>query len=218
MSTNWKDQEFIDSRNALLNAMAVSRERYQKGKENADKRVQYETAIKAAEKKIESLREVGNHMRDIYSNIKSYSVNHQEQAKKMLDLMIEEAGNLVPDSDSEGVHLITTESNRVSVVNQRGQNVNSREGGGYRACLGALLGYAALKAQPDALQFMLFDEYFFTLDDSTTASLKEILSAMKGDMTIVGIEQRRNVMDGIADAEYTFKKGADRNTIVTKTL
>ena len=91
-----------------------------------------------------------------------------------------------------------------------------REGGGYRAILGALLRYACLKAQPDALQMILFDEYFFTLSDTTTYAMKDVFTAMKKDMTIVCIEQRKNAMDGILDTEYLFSKDDKGNTTVSK--
>lgn len=218
MSEVGQNEEFVDCRNDLLSALYTAQERYKKGKESSDKKKQYETAIAKAEKDIEDLREVGNHLRDIYKNIEAYSLKHQERVRNILDLAIIEAGQLVPDADVNGIHLQATENNRISVVNSLGQNINLREGGGYRAILGALLRYACLKAQPDALQFILFDEYFFTLSDTTTAAMKEVFEAMKKDLTIICIEQRRNAMDGILDAEYTFKKGMMKETKVEKTL
>jgi hypothetical protein len=211
-------KEYVDCRHDLLSALTVSQDRRDRGKANEGKRKMYEELMEKTERQIGDLRETGNHLTAIYKNIKSYNIKHQEKARDILDLAIEEAGNLVPDADVNGIHLQHTENNRVSVVNEQGQNVNLREGCGYRAILGALLRYAALKAQPDALQLILFDEYFFTLSDTTTSAMKDIFLAMKKDMTIICIEQRRNAMDGITDAEYTFKKDLMKNTTVTKTL
>lgn len=211
-------KEFIDCRHDLLSALTVAQDRRDRGKANEGKRVMYQNIMNNTEIEIGDLRETGNHLKDIYKNIKSYNIKHQESARNILDLAIEEAGNLVPDADVQGIHLQTTENNRVTVVNSYGQNVNLREGCGYRAILGAMLRYACLKAQPDALQVMLFDEYFFTLSDTTTSAMKDIFLAMKKDITIICIEQRRNAMDGIIDAEYTFKKDLMKNTTVTKTL
>ena len=65
---------------------------------------------------------------------------------------------------------------------------------------------------------MLFDEYFFTLSDVTTAAMQGIFCKMKEDGITVGvIEQRRNVMAGITDREYTFRKLGDNNSIITDT-
>lgn len=211
-------KEFTDCRSALLSAMTVAMDRRNRGRANEGKRKMYENIIEVLDKDIGDLIETGNHCKDIYKNIKSYSIKHQEKARNILDLAIEEAGNLVPDADVRGIHLNHTENNRVVVVNSLGQDINLREGGGYRVILGALLRYASLKAQPDALQFMLFDEHFFTLSDTTTNAMKEIFKAMKKDVMIVCIEQRRNAMDGILDAEYTFRKDLSKNTTVTKTL
>lgn len=218
MSEEQRNKELTDTRKSLLSAIYVAQERYKKGKESATKRKQYEDAIIKANLDIDELRTVGNHLRDIYKNIESYSVKHQQRVRDLLDLAIIEAGNLVPDADVAGIHLQTTENNRVSVVNALGQNVNLREGSGYRAILGALLRYASIKAQPDALQFMLFDEYFFTLSDTTTAVIKDTLEAMKKDLTIICIEQRRNVVDGIVDEEFVFKKGLTKVTTVERVM
>lgn len=205
-------------RDALVTALTICDERIRIGKENDAKRKDYETRKAALDEQIGDIIECGNHMTKIYKNIKDYNIKHQESAKKILDMALQEAGALVPDADVKDIHLKTTESNRVIVANQYGQDINLREGGGYRAVLGALLRYACLKAQPDALQFMLFDETFFTLSDTTTGAMKDIFEAMKKDVSIICIEQRRNVMDGILDAEYTFVKDLEKNTTVTKTV
>lgn len=212
------NEEFVDQRSAVLSMLTVLQDRIVRGKKNEGKKKELETRIAVIDEEIGDLIECGNHINKMFKNIKHYSTEHQKKARDILELAIEEAGALVPDADVRGIHLDKTENSRISVVNDKGQNINLREGGAYRVILGALLRYACLKAQPDALQFMLWDEYFFTLSDTTTGGMKDIFAAMKKDVTIVCIEQRRNVMDGIADAEYTFKKGEDKITTVTKTL
>ncbi len=215
-------EDAVDCRNSLLTALTVAQDRRDRGRENDGKRKEYLAKIEVLNKNIGDTIETGNHMKDIYKNIKRYSDEHQLRARNILELAIEEAGNLVPDADVAGIHLNYGENSRITVVNGKGQNVNLREGGAYRTLLGILLRYAALKAQPDAAQFMLLDEQFFTLSDTTTAAAKPIFEAMSKDMIIICIEQRRNAMDGICDAEYTFKKyKVDDNTwftVVTKTL
>lgn len=217
MSSEWREG-FVDCRADLLSALTIAQDRRDRGKANDGKRQMYETKVARLQEEIGDLTECGNHIKNIYKNVQSYSTKHQQKVRDILDLAIKEAGDLVPDADVAGIHLQPTENNRISVVNSKGQNVNLREGGGYRAVLGALLRYACLKAQPDALQFIMFDEYFFTLSDTTTLGMKDIFEAMKKDLTIICIEQRRNAMDGILDMEYTFKKDLAKNTTVTRTL
>lgn len=217
MSSEWRE-EYVDCRNDLLSALTIARDRAARGKANEGKQKMYENIIATNNAKIGDYTECGNHLKDIYKNIQSYSIKHQQKVRDILDLAIQEAGELVPDADVAGIHLNHTADNRVSVVNGQGQNVNLREGGGYRAILGALLRYACLKAQPDAVQFILFDESFFTLSDTTIAAMKDIFAAMSKDVTIICIEQRRCAMDGILDAEYTFKKDQTKKTTVTRTL
>lgn len=217
------NEEHVDCRQELLTALTVSQDRRDRGRVNEGKKKEYLVRIQQLDDAIADTITTANHMKDIYKNIKYYSDNHQEKAKAILDLAIEEAGNLIPDADVDGIHLNYGDNSRVTVVNGKNQNVNLREGGGYRTLLGALLRYAALKAQPDAAQFLLFDEQFFTLSDMTTSLAKSVFEAMKKDMIIICIEQRRNAMDGICDSEYTFQKhktddGTGGYTVVTKTL
>ncbi len=211
-----RQQRLIDIRNNLVKKISVANERAMKGKANEEKVSQFKTRLEQVVQERAEVKECGNHLHDIYKNVQSYAKNHQDSAKEMLNLAIIAAGEMVPDAGTRGIHLHADESGRVSVVNETGQNINLREGGGYRAVLGALLRYASLKAQPDALQLMLYDESFFTLSDTTTQSMKDIFSAMKKDCNIICIEQRHNVMDGILDSEYNFRKDDMGNTTVSK--
>lgn len=212
----------VDCRSALLTAITIAQERRDRGRSNDGKRQEYLARIEYLDTVLGDTTECGNHMKEIYKNVKFYSDNHQQMAKAILDLAIEEAGRLIPDADVDGIRLNYTENSRVSVVNGKGQNVNLREGSGYRTLLGILLRYAALKAQPNAAQFMLLDEQFFTLSDTTTGQAKAVFEAMKKDMTIICIEQRRNAMDGICDREYKFSKNkledGTSNTTVLRTM
>lgn len=211
-------KEFADIKSSLLTSLAIAQERRDRGKSNEGKKQMYETQVELLTTQIKDIVETSNHLKNIYKNIQSYNQKHQQKVQDILDLAIREAGTLVPDADVNGIHLKYSQDNRVTVVNDKNQNVNLREGGGYRAILGALLRYASLKAQPEALQLIIFDEYFFTLSDTTTDAIHPILEAMKKDVTIICIEQRRNAMAGILDVEYTFKKDLMKNTTVTRTL
>lgn len=213
-----KGEDIDGVRSRLLTQMIKCQERYERGKKDHESAQAIEVEMIQLQNQLEDLRAMGNHMRDVYRNIKSYAQNHADQAKAILELAMEQAGSIVPDANCQGMHLNYTENNRVTVVNGKGQNINIREGGGYRAVLGVLLRYACIKAQSGALPLLLLDEYFFTLSDTTTQTMKEILEAMKKDVTIVVIEQRRNAVDGILDAEYTFKKDLMGVTSVKKTL
>lgn len=206
---------YKDLRAKLIAASSACNERYRIGLQAAQNKEKYELNLMVVERKIDELVEASNHLTKIYKNIKHYATEHRESVYKLLDEAIIEAGVLVPDADVAGVHLKKSENNSVTVVNGKGQNVVLREGGGYRAILGALLRYASIKAQPDCLQLMVFDESFFPLSDATTSQMKEILQTMAKDMAIVCIEQRRNVCDGITERTYMFKKGEDKITKVS---
>lgn len=217
MSTE-QGNEFVDCRSDLLRLYNVCTERYAVATANSSNRDKYRKELVQVEKEIEDIIQTSEHCTRIYKNIKHYANKHQERGKTILNLAIEKAGELIPDADVEGIHLNYTDNNRVTVVNGKGQNVSLREGGGFTTLLGTLLRYACIKAQPDALPLILFDESFFTLSDTTTEYAKDMFEEMKKDMYIICIEQRCNVMAGISDAQYTFKKSIDGVTSVIKTL
>ena len=205
-------------RNNILKCMTVANERMTVGKKNEAIKQSHETELAKNHVEQAELKELADHLMDLYKNIEAYSRLHQEKTKGILDLAIMKAGELVPDADVEGIHLKYTENNKCYVVNKDGNDINDREGSGYRAILGALMRYACLKAQPDALQLMVFDESFPYLSDTTTSLMKDVLEEMKTDISIVVVEQRHNVVDGITDGEYLFEKGADKITRVSKII
>ena len=215
---NEQNERLDTLRSSLLTANSVCIDRASRGKKNEEMVKTYQAKLDKLNKDIEDLIEVGNHLNAIYKNVKHYSQEHQKHARDILDLAISSAGELVPDAGTQGMHLKTDDMGRVAVVNGANQDINLREGGGYRAILGALLKYASLKAQPQALQLMIFDESFFTLSDITMSAMKDIFRAMKKDIAIIAIDQRRTAMDGITDAEYVFEKGDNGTTIVTRTF
>lgn len=213
-----RQDRLVNLRDSVLRALSVSQDRADRGRQNEALKVEYTEKLEKVNRSYKDVYDTATHLHDVYKNIQSYARQHQADARNILDLAIATAGDLVPDAGTAGIHLQSEANNRVSVVNANGQNINLREGGGYRAILGALLRYACLKAQPDAFQFILFDEYFFTLSDTTTQVMKDIFNAMKRDVTIICIEQRKNAMDGILDAEYTFKKDDNGTTTVERTI
>ena len=215
---NEQNERINSLRSSLLKVRTVSIDRARRGKQTEEMLVSYKQKLEKTNKEIADFIEVGNHLNDIYKNVKHYSQEHQKRTRDILDLAIASAGDLVPDAGTQGMHLKTDEGNRVSVVNGANQDINLREGGGYRVILGALLKYACLKAQPQALQLMLYDETFFTLSDITMSAMKDIFRAMKKDIAIIAIDQRRTAMDGITDTEYLFEKNDSGTTTVTKTF
>ena len=208
-------EQYADYREELFLDLGYANNRYERGKRDASVKSQYEMDVRRMEAEVAEIKATSDHMRDIYSNIKSYAVKHRERSRNILDLAIQEAGELVPDANTTGIHLNDSQNGMVTIVNDRGQNINVREGCGYRAILGALLRYACIKAQPNAFPLLIFDEYFFTLSDITTAVMRDVFLALKKDMSLICIEQRRNAMAGIVDSEYTFKKD-DKGTTDVK--
>lgn len=208
-------EEVVDNRSSILNIMTVSNERYERGKESAVKRIEYENALDKLNREMQEVIDCTNYITERYKNVKAYSLKHQEQVKDILDLSMMKAGELVPDALTEGMHISYGENNTASVVNAKGQDINLREGGAYRAVLGVLMRYASLMAQPDALKLMFFDEYFYTLSDTTAVLVRDLIESMKGDVAIISIEQNGKATDGINNKKFQFLKRADRITEVT---
>ncbi len=196
----------------FLENMTRAYERYQNGKKYAEAQQQNILNLKEAKKKLANLIETAEHMKSIYKNIQRYSEEHQRLTNAILDRTISEANAMVPDA-ADGTHILF-DGNCCTIVDKNEHNINAREGGGYRTVLGILLRYSLIKASPTTLPFMLFDESLFALSDSAVESVRDLLLAIKKDMSVVIIDQRSTVVDGIADVEYHFKK---QNEVVTVT-
>jgi DNA repair exonuclease SbcCD ATPase subunit len=82
--------------------------------------------------------------------------------------------------------------------------------------MGALIRYTLLKAQPDAIQAMFFDEGFNTLSDDTIVAMRDYFDAFKEDVLIVGIEQHNTMFQGLDRTVYRAVKGKDKVTVIRK--
>lgn len=213
--SKYNEQEARDLCNKFLSNIAVAKERAKAGERYHAELEINKSNLVAVNNNIREVFDCVQHLDKICHNIEYYAEEHQKTARAILDRAILEAGALVPDAGVANAHIKYT-GNHATIVNVNEQAINSREGGGYRTVLGLLLRYALIKAKPGALPFMLLDEQLFTLSDTTTALLKDVLVAMKRDMTLVVIEQRRNVADGIADKEYQFSKDENGDVTITE--
>lgn len=208
-------KDLNDSRDALLTAMVQCKERAEIGKANAKKLASLESELKLYKTKQADLKETINYIRNEYKNIEQYLINKKEISMEMLKLAIEKAGLVVPDADITGIHLEVGDKT-ARVVNNRGQDINLREGSAFRTVMGLLMRYTLLKTQPGALQILLLDEAFSTLSDTTASTMREYLDAIKDDMLIVGIEQRSYLYEGIERITYIVSKEEDKSSRVRR--
>lgn len=201
-------KDIANSRDALLNAIVQSRDRAALGKTNAEKMTRLNNEEKYYMEKSLALRETINYIVKEYKNIEQYLINKKELSMEMLGLAVEKAGLIVPDADIKGIHLSVKEKT-ARVVNDKGQDINLREGSAFRTVMGILMKYTLIKFQQDCLQIIFLDEAFSTLSDTTSAVMRDFIEALKQDILIVGIEQRNLVYDGIDRVTYQVIKGED---------
>ena len=202
-------------RSSLLAINAQAKERARIGRANEIKSKELTQSLQAAIIARDNVRECINHTTAIYKNIEKYAVDRKELALTMLKESIEQAGYIVPDAQTKGVKLVTKDKH-ARIVDDKGTDVNLREGSAYRTVLGMLIRYTLLKAQPDAMQVMFLDELFNTLSDETIVAMREYLAIFKEDILIVGIEQRDITFQGIVDVELQAVKDSNNKTIIKR--
>jgi hypothetical protein len=202
-------------RDDLLNCMMQAKERAEIGKQNKEKAKRVEAELKVTIEAREKFRECINHMVTIYKNIEQYASDRKELSLEMLKAAISKAGYIVPDADTRGISLKVTDR-RAKVVNSDGQDINMREGSAFRTVMGANMRYTLLKAQPNAIQALFFDEGFNTLSDATINAMREYFDVFKEDTLIVGIEQHDTMFQGFDKTVYRAVKGDDKVTIIRK--
>lgn len=207
-------QRLNHSRDDLLRAITQASERAELGRINESKAKNVESELASCVLLKNRLTETVNHMVKIYKNIEKYAYDRKQNAEQMLKLAIHKAGYIVPNADVAGIELCTNE-NKVSIVNQRGQDINLREGSAYRTIMGMLMRYTLIKEQPDKIPAIFCDEYFSTLSDETTSSMREYFDAFKDDILIVGIEQHNTLFQGLATTRLRAEK-TSKGTVIIK--
>lgn len=183
-------------RAALLGAIATCEERMKSGTVATQKLIELNSKKNHYEDILHKTVEVANHLRDICLNIEQYISDKKKLSMKILQAAIEQAGNIVPDAEIEGIRL-AVEGKTAVIINKQGQDINKREGSAFRSVMGVLLRYALIKAQPDCIQLMYLDEAFSTLSDATADTMRKYLDAFKDDVLVIGVEQRNYLYDGI---------------------
>ena len=202
-------------RTALLESIAVAKERIRIGTANVQKRVELEKELKFLQQRQKMHLETFQHMLRIYKNLQKYVEDRKELSMEMLQEAVHKAGLIVPDADVKGLHLAFSNKS-ARVLTETGQDVNQREGGAFRAALGILMRYALLSFQAGKCQVMFLDESFSAMIDSTADTMREYINAFKDDMLIVGIEQRSYLYEGIDREIYEASKDAKGLTVIRK--
>ena len=177
---------------------------------------QLTTAMEEVNKRRVKLKTTIDRCTSIYKDVQQ---NLDEKKQYSLDRYlkaIEQAANIVKNSDIEGARL-KVEKNRAVIVDKNGQSVNAREGSALRSVAGMLMRYTSITAQMGYLPMILLDESFFTLSDNTSNDMKEYLQAFAEDLLIIGIEQRDTIFAGIPGViRYEFVKDKDKITRIRK--
>lgn len=206
-------KEISISRDALLKAIVQSKDRAELGKRNADKLVSIDKDLEHYMFLRNDLKNTINHVVREYKNIEQYLIDKKENSMEMLELAVDKAGYIVPDSDTDGIHLKIGDKS-AKVVNRLGQDINLREGSAFRTVMGMLMRYTLIKFQPNSLQVIWLDEAFSTLSDETATIMREYIEAFSQDVLVVGIEQHNVMFEGMEKTTYRVLKGENKETII----
>lgn len=207
-----KQQNINTIRNDLLRAISVCEERISISKQNEKKYKEVLGKKESAEKLLEMSRDTANHMNRMYKNTKYFLENKKSNSKDILETAIRSTSAIVKDSELQHC-IIHHENGKTKILNQKGQNINKREGSAARATMGLILRYTCLKAIPNKIQIMFLDEALATLSSTTSINLREILEVFAENIGIVGIEQKNVLYNGLASKRYEAKKTGDTSII-----
>lgn len=205
MSQGIGQQATNDIGNDLLKAITICEERIRISKANQIKHIEITKQINSTEQLIDITRETTNHMVKVYKNVKYFLENKKNSSKDILEASVRSVSAIVKDSDLQGC-IIEHENGKTRILNEKRQNINSREGSAARATMGLLLRYTCLKAMPNKIQIMFLDEALATLSSTTSVNLREMLEVFSENIGIVGIEQKDILYNGLAQKKYLATK------------
>lgn len=191
--------------NDIVKAISICEERIRISKQNEAK---FHAVVKkktSATELLEATRATANHMNNMYKNIKFFLENKKSSSKEILEASIRSVSAIVHDSDLQQCSILH-ENGKTKILNEKGQNINKREGSAARATMGLLLRYACIKALPNKIQIMFLDEALATLSSQTSMNLRELLEVFSQDMGIVGIEQKDIIFTGLTSSKYVATK------------
>lgn len=198
--------------NDLLKAITVCEERIRISKQNQARYVEVSKQKSSAEELCDMVRTTANHMNKMYKNINFFLENKKNASKEILEASIRSVSAIVKDSDLQQCSIVHN-NGKTKIVNERGQNINKREGSAARATMGLLLRYTCLKALPNKIQIMFLDEALATLSSTTSVNLREMLEMFSSNIGIVGIEQKDILYSGLASRRYKAVKIGDTSII-----
>ena len=176
----------------------------------AENRAQYELAKQRFEKELE----VYNHLVTLHKSISDYAANHAEKNKSILQEALAAASSIVPNAQ-EGIELSVEQNSIVIRSKVTGQRILQQEGDGYGTAIGLMLLYALIKANKQAIPFLILDEYFFALSEDGVRRTKPFLEAIAKELNIIVISHRPLLLDGLSSRVYSFQKVND-DSIVTE--
>lgn len=189
----------------LLKAISVCEERIRISKENEVRYHEVMSQRETAKELLDMTRETGNHMNKMFKNIKFFLENKKSSSKSVLEASIHSVSTIVKDADLQNCTILH-EDGKTKILNERGQNINKREGSAARATMGILLRYTCLKALPNKIQIMFLDEALATLSSSTSVALRKLIEVIIDSIGIVGIEQKDILYKGLATKKYVAVK------------
>lgn len=201
MSKGIEQQNFNSLGNELLSAISVCEERIRVSRSNEIKFKEVTKRRDSAKQLCDMTKDTANHMNRIYKNVKFFLENKKSSSKSILEASIRSVSSIVKDSNLSQC-VIKHENNKTVILNEKGQNINSREGGAARASMHFILKYTCIKAQPNKIQLMLLDEAFATLSTSSSLNISSVIKNFSENIGIVGIEQKDVVYAGITDRRY----------------
>lgn len=207
------NEKLAYSRDCILSAITQARDRAELGKQNAATLKKIDEELAAYESVKKAITECTNYLVRIYKNVEQYTKDRREIAMDMIKCAISKAGYIVPDAGANGIKL-DIENGSAMIVNETGQDINEREGSGYRTVLGSLIRYTIIKANPDAIQALFFDEGHSTLDMNASSTFREYIDVFKEDCLVVVIEQRDVLFQGLDKTVYKVTKTDGVSTVV----
>lgn len=189
----------------LQRAITVCDERIALSERNQSKFNEVKKRLDANQAVLDYTRNTANHLNRVYKNIKFFLDNKKSQSKSILEEAIHTVSSIVQDSDLSNCR-IEHENGKTRILNDRGQDINAREGSAARATMSFILRYTCLKAMPSKIQIMFLDEALATLSGTTSVNLRELIEVFSDNICIVGIEQRDVLYSGLADKKYIAEK------------
>lgn len=199
----------------LREAAARCKERIRQTEDNKQKAVSLDNQIEENSILAMDMDSVRQKVKPWLDDLLEYNAQKKRESLTSINTALSVANFIVPSS-MKGMKF-RIEGKEAWIENSEGIDVDGVEGSGYKGVVSTYLRTTVLRANPDLLQFIVFDEPLAKLSTENSVEFSTYLPLLAENMQLIWIEQKKEVFANMENKViYKFFKDDSEHTLALK--